>query len=143
MATLAAVVGSEGYFIMMKNISINGDYSKLKILVSINLIGIIFYLYFASKIWAPTGGVDLGGGPGDPFIWVMTAFPFLAIFSLMNAIWLVMIIIKRKKIAFLKSIFFWVVVVIVWVLANRYDEYRQYRGDFVNHDVALVIGADC
>ncbi|WP_155394294.1 hypothetical protein [Xanthomonas albilineans] len=119
----------------------NDDF-RLKILVAINFIGLIFYLYFASKIWAPAGGSYLGGGPGDPFIWVMTAFPFLAIFGLINAIWLVVIIIRKKKISLLKSVLFWILVVAVWILANRYDEYRQYRGNVVSHDAALVIGAD-
>ncbi|HKU17906.1 MAG TPA: hypothetical protein VJP80_01400 [Candidatus Saccharimonadales bacterium] len=113
--------------------------SKLKIWVAINAVGLILYLYFASKIWAFAGDVGLTGGPGDPIIWAMTALPFLVVCSFINIIWVVMMLLRKEKSSFLKTFLVWILVVAAWILANRYDEYRQYRGSAVQHRAALVV----
>ena len=110
----------------MKNIS-----SKAKIWIVFNVFGIIFYLFFASRIWAPTGQEGLLGGPGDPIIWIIMALPFIAFFSLANVFWLILIIFNIKKSPFWKLLLIWVLVVTAWIGANRYDFHRQYNGSSI------------
>jgi hypothetical protein len=112
----------------MKSIS-----SKVKIWLIINFIGIIFYLFFASLIWAPAGQKGLLGGPGDPITWVMLAFPFIVFFSLANVFWLVWIIFNIKKSSFWELLLIWILVVAAWIGANRYDFYHHYNGSSVQH----------
>ncbi|QAU23075.1 hypothetical protein EO087_02960 [Dyella sp. M7H15-1] len=126
----------------MTNISMKNGASKLKIWVAINAIGLILYLYFSSRIWAPADEAGLMGGPGDPILWAMTALPFLIVCSLINILWFVMILLRKKRSSFLKSFFVWVLVVAAWILANRYDEYRQYRGTVVMQHAALISGSE-
>lgn len=52
--------------------------------IAINSFGIIIYLHYASLIWAPPAEKGLFGGPGDPIIWTVFAFPFLLFFSIIN-----------------------------------------------------------
>jgi len=113
---------------MMKNIS-----SKVKIWIIINIFGIIFYLFFASRIWPPAGQESLLGGPGDPIIWMMSAFPVMAFFSLVNIFWLAWIIFNIKKSPFWKLLLIWILMAAAWIGANRYDFHHQYNGSSVQH----------
>ena len=105
---------------------------KINIWVLINIFGVILYLCFASTGWAPPSDKGLLGGPGDAFIWGMTAFPLLAGCSLMNIFWLASILANFKK--SWKILFIWIAVVLVWSGANRYDAYSQYDGSAVMDD---------
>lgn len=103
--------------------------SKVVCWLAINILGIVLYLYFASKIWAPAGEAGLVGGPGDSFIWVLTALPVLAINSLINVVILLFIFVTSQKNQIWKFSIIWIFVVTAWFGAYRYDVYRQYTGE--------------
>jgi len=92
-----------------------------------NIIGVILYLYFASWIWAPSGEKAFSGGAGDPIIWGTTAFPIIAIFSLINLVWLALILSNISRGGKWKAILVWSFVALAWLVANRYDAYRQHQ----------------
>jgi hypothetical protein len=99
-----------------------------------NILGIIFYLRFASLIWAPSTEKGLYGGPGDPIIWVVFAFPFLLFFSALNLFILVSAFVRA--ILYKHWSFFFVVigVVIGWIAAFSYDASRQFDGSWIQTD---------
>ena len=100
-------------------------------LLIFNLVGLIIYLRSASLIWAPRGDEALDGGPGDPIIWVVYAFPSVFICTCVNIIALPIMgcraIMQRR----------WgppaqlVVVMLLWATAFEYDSSRHYKGDVV------------
>src|SRR6185437_10283680 len=107
--------------------------SKSSYWILANVAGLITYLYFASWIWAPLGDRSLPGGPGDPIIWGLTAFPVLAVCSLMNVVWIVLIFLSAQRDKRWRDMMTCLIVIAIWISVNRYDEHRQYRGD----DVAI------
>jgi hypothetical protein len=52
------------------------------ILLLVNIPGIIFFLHFASEVWAPLGQEGLCYDAGDSVGWTLTAFPLLAVCTL-------------------------------------------------------------
>jgi hypothetical protein len=85
-----------------------------------NILGIVTYFYFSSWTWIPPG--EPVGGPGDPIIWMLTAFPVLAACSFINLIWLICILVGDRKNWKLTSA--WLLIVMAWYAAYRYDVYR-------------------
>jgi hypothetical protein len=86
-----------------------------------NILGIIAYLYLSSSAWVPLQ--EPTGGPGDAIVWMLTAFPVIAACSLFNVIWIIVIVVKRKK--HWKPVVVWLLCVSAWYTAHRYDEYRS------------------
>lgn len=104
---------------------------KSKYWIFANLLGILLYLYLASKLWAPVGERGLEGGPGDPIIWTTTALPVLVLFSLLNIAWFLLIVLRFKKKKSWQPLIIWLVVILAWFGANRHDAHQQYTGDAV------------
>lgn len=96
-----------------------------------NTIGVFIYLYFASRIWAPYGEEGLLGGSGDPIIWGLTAFPVLAFFSIVNLVWVILILYRFRDNRDWRSLVIWFVVLIFWGCTLGYDYSRQYNGNKV------------
>jgi len=119
---------------MTASASIWKSLSREKIWIAVNIVGIVLYLYFASRIWAPPGESGLEGGPGDPFIWVISAFPFLAVCFIVNIIWLALMLFKLRKSSAWIGLLLWIFLMAAWLGANRYDVYRQYTGSPVQND---------
>lgn len=93
-----------------------------------NVTCLVFYLYFASYIWAPHEDKGLFGGPGDAIIWVVFALPFIVICIVVNAILLPGFCaraILRGRWRSLATLF---VCIMLWVAAVSYDSSRQYNG---------------
>lgn len=104
--------------------------SENKIWVLINIVLICLYLYFASWIWAPLGVKTFQAGlAGDPIVWGGTAGITLIVCSLVNLAWLARLLWGlhkgRKK---WRPILIWVLVILSWFGATRYDYYNQRNG---------------
>ncbi|TVQ85444.1 MAG: hypothetical protein EA357_00645 [Micavibrio sp.] len=93
-----------------------------------NIFGMGLYLYFASWVWAPSGEKSFPEGAGDPVIWGSTAGLVLALYSLVNLVWLALILSAGSRGKGWKPVLLWAVVILLWVAANRYDAYRHYDG---------------
>ncbi len=96
--------------------------------VLLNILAMIAYLYFASAIWAPKGEKGLLGGPGDPILWVFTAFPFMVAGTLLNLVWLILIFRRRRSEKNWYPIIAWLVVIAAWYGAKLYDGSRHFTG---------------
>lgn len=103
-------------------------WKQARFLLIVNVLGVAAFLYFASWEWAPTGQSSLVGGPGDPFVWMLTAFPAFAACSLVNIFWFLSTIRKAKqdKPSYLNVA--WLAIVIIWIGAFRYDAHNSYQG---------------
>ena len=108
--------------------------SRAKYWISINVLGIILYLYFSSKIWAPAGEKGLKGGPGDPFIWGLTALPVAAICALANLVRLILILTNVLRGRGWRPILVWLLVIFAWIGANRLDVSQRYDGSALQID---------
>jgi hypothetical protein len=85
-----------------------------------NTLGIVAFLYFSSWSWLEAGAP--AGGPGDPIIFMLSAFPIIVACAILNVGWLVRIIVKRD--ARWKHAVVWLLCVSAWYSAYRYDVYR-------------------
>ena len=104
--------------------------------ILLNLLAMIAYLYFGSAVWAPKGEEGLLGGPGDPIIWTLTAFPFLVISGILDLAWLVLILKRRARDPNWYPITIWLIVIVAWWGVFSYDSSRQYTGNAVPHAFA-------
>ena len=108
--------------------------SRRSAFIATNALGLLLYLYFASWIWAPPSEKGLYGGPGDPIIWVVFAFPFLLGFAVLN--FLVFVSALVRAILYMKWRFFFIAsfVIFAWCAAYTYDATRQYDGSWLQND---------
>lgn len=100
-----------------------------------NILGIIAFLYFSSWGWvlpqAPAGG------PGDPIIWMLTAFPAMAACFTLDVAWLIRIIVKRDM--RWKHAVVWLLCVVAWCSAYRYNFNYNYGDSLLNaRDIVLA-----
>jgi len=68
------------------------------------------------------------GGPADPIVWGMSALPVMAFCSLMNLVWVALILVNARKGGGWGPIISWLFVVVLWFGANWYDNVRSYNG---------------
>jgi hypothetical protein len=101
--------------------------------VWLNLIGMGTYLYFASKLWPQPedAGTDLAG---NPIVWGLTVFTVFAVCSLINIVWLTLIVLDGRKGKGWRSMRPWLLVIVAWVLVYRFDFYN------INHGSTLITG---
>lgn len=102
-----------------------------------NAIGILCFIYFSSKLWAPPGESGLLGGPGDAFIWTLTVLPVILIFLVANVVWLVRSLFRIRK-GGARGLFVWALVLAVWLVAFGYDRYRSYDGSEIPPDTSAI-----
>lgn len=105
--------------------------------IVLNAIGIVMYLYAASNTWAPHGEEALLGGPGDPIIWSLSAFPILLVASILNLAWMVLILLRSRQSRNWHALAVWVAVVMLWAGVFAYDHSRQYTGSGVVPNAGL------
>jgi hypothetical protein len=96
-----------------------------------NGIGIFLYLRSASLIWAPYGDEGLYGGPGDPIIWVVFAFPYPMLFLLVNFIVFRTVCARAIIYGHWLPLLRLLIILVAWVAAIYYDASRQYNGNRV------------
>lgn len=94
-----------------------------------NILGIAAYLYLSSSTWVPPK--EPAGGPGDPIVWMLTAFPVIAACAILNVIWIIRIFLRRGTRWGLAAI--WLLVEVAWFSANRYDAYRSHPNNAAEH----------
>lgn len=112
--------GNQGLFAMR----------RVNFWVVANVLGLACFLFFASKLWAPQGDKGLLGGPGDPLIWMLSAFPFLLIFFVVNCVWVGRVIAMTRKNG-IKPLLVWAIIAICWIGAFSLDHVRSYDGSEV------------
>jgi hypothetical protein len=91
-----------------------------------NIVGIGIYLYFASGIWPVPDDTDLAAG--TPIVWGLTVFPAFLLCSLMNIVWLTLIVSGGRRGKGWLSMRAWLLVVISWFAVNRLDSYNMDHG---------------
>jgi uncharacterized BrkB/YihY/UPF0761 family membrane protein len=103
---------------------------KSKYWLLANVVGLVGFFYFSSRLWSPTGEKGLLGGPGDPLIWAISILPILLVITVINLVWLFKLLFRVKKESW-RVLMAWVLVVIIWFCALWYDHYRSYDGSEV------------
>ena len=99
------------------------------LLVWINTLGIIAFVYLASREWPPPDQRGLPGAAGDAIVWTITVFPVIAIAFILNIAWLMLVFTHRKKGKMKLQMVVWLVAILSWYGALRYDTYRSYNGE--------------
>lgn len=113
--------------------SANASYAPLYVT---NAVGLSAYLYFGSFLWAPRGEEGLFGGPGDPIVWVLTVFPWLVLFSLVNVAAFRTILVRLLYLHRWRPALGLAIIIAAWILAFDYDGSRQYDGSLLRSDGA-------
>jgi len=98
--------------------------------IAANIVGIVLFLYFSSRLWAPPGQEGLLPAGGDPIVWGMTVLPVMVIFLIVEIVWLSKSIVSIRKLGW-KAMTPWLVVFVVWVAVVAYDNHRSYTGSDV------------
>jgi hypothetical protein len=93
------------------------------ILLALNGMGAVLYLWWASHAWVnPTErAMGIHSIAGEPYVWALGVFPIWAVFLLLNAIWGALILCWREW----RSSRLWLWVVPIWLIA--------FAIDFVHH----------
>jgi hypothetical protein len=116
----------------------NSHVSILWTLIGVNFPGIAFFLYFCSWNWAPPGQEGLNGGPGEGVVWMLLAFPFLAVCTLINFVFSRSILIHLFLYKNWRIFVLWIAIVAIWFAAFKYDAARQYHGRWISQDTSGV-----
>ena len=108
-----------------------GEFYRSKHWILANIFCVIFFLYFASKLWAPRGEEKEPASVGIAFSYGLTVLPFMALGVLVNLLWLGGMLWRlawcRKwswiSFAVFVGFFF------VWQGVFSYDNSRKYSGN--------------
>ena len=87
------------------------------VLLVFNLIGAIVYVCLASHAWAIPREKGLHSETAEPFIWFLFAAPIFAIFCVVNVIWGVLILVRRRW----RSGYLWLLTALIWLVAAVID----------------------
>lgn len=87
------------------------------ILLIVNAIGALLYLWQASLSWAIPQEKGLNSTTGEPFIWALAILPVFAAALVVNTFWGV-VILKRRQWAAGRL---WLVVGAIWLVAIAVD----------------------
>jgi len=98
------------------------------ILLAVNIPCIILFIYFASQVWAPAGQEGLYYDAWDSVAWTLTAFPLLAVSTLINFIMSRSVLIHLFSYKDWRLFLLWLAIVVVWVFVFRYDTGRHFDG---------------
>lgn len=96
--------------------------------ILINTCGILAFLHFDSAFWAPADKRNLPGGPGDAFLWILSAFPILVLISVADFVWLYAVL---KRIYFHRewgSFMIFLAIAILWGGVILLARSRHYVG---------------
>ena len=93
--------------------------SQQKSLVFANVVGAILYMLAASRGgWAIPAEREAGihSVTGEPFIWFMSILPIVAVFFVINVVWVV-ILARRRWVGGR----FWLLAAVIWTVAIVID----------------------
>jgi hypothetical protein len=93
-----------------------------------NAVALLVFLYFCSWVWAPRGEEGLLGGPGDPIIFGLTAFPAFLVGLVINIIWLVVILFRARRVSQWRAVALLLLAVAVWGASIVYVRSRMFTG---------------
>jgi hypothetical protein len=110
--------------------------SRLYIWFGVNVVGLLLYLWFGSKLWVIAGEEGTPGGPGDAFAFLFGQMPILVFFCFANFIAIVSIIAKSNRSKLLTSLLLWGLVAILWLGVVFYDHSRTVR--FIKPEYSLL-----
>ena len=105
----------------------------LWLLISANVAGLALFLYFSSWVWAPRGQEGLYYAAGDSIFWALTAFPILAICTLINLVASRSALVRLFLYRDWRLFSLWLAFVITWVGAFHYDSGRHFDGSRMSH----------
>ncbi|WP_198415016.1 hypothetical protein [Piscinibacter terrae] len=94
---------------------------------ALNVAGIGLYIHFGMALWVQPGEEGLPGGPGDAFYWILTQVPIAAFFLLLNLGALVVILLRLRKTREPSTLYLWLAIAAVWLVAVAYDHHKAYR----------------
>jgi hypothetical protein len=106
-----------------------------KYLILTNSVFILMFIYFASWAWAPYGEEGLLGGPGDPLIWVLSAFPILIVSFVVNLVLAILVLLRLRRGKDWRQIWALLLVGALWGGVLGYDRHRQYNGSLLREDI--------
>lgn len=89
------------------------------IMLILNGMGAVLYLWWASHAWAipQERAMGIHSITGEPLVWAIGVFPIWAVFLLLNAIWGVLILRWRQW----SSGRLWLLLVPIWLIAVVID----------------------
>jgi hypothetical protein len=89
-----------------------------KLMLTLNSIAAVIYVVVASKRWLSSQERAVGIQPtGEPFVWFFTAVPIFAIFVLVDFIWAIRIVVRRRW----RHTTPWLVSGLIWSIALWID----------------------
>lgn len=96
--------------------------SKVNLALAIaNALGVTAYLYLVSHngVWyiPEERAAGIYSVTAEPFIWALIVFPIWAVFGLIDLIWAVTIIVKKRR----RNAHLWLAVVCMWLVAVVID----------------------
>ena len=89
------------------------------ILLTLNVVGAVLYLWWASHAWVipQERAMGIHSITGEPLVWASGVFPIWTVFLLLNAIWGLLILHWREW----KSGRLWLLLVPIWLIAVVID----------------------
>jgi hypothetical protein len=100
---------------------------KRIIWTTLNLVGMVLYLYLAASLWVKPGEEGMPGGPGDAFYFFLLLVPILLGYFALNTVALI-VILRRKSNAHKRiSIWIWMIVAVMWIFIYAYSHSRTIR----------------
>jgi hypothetical protein len=106
----------------------------LWILIVANVPGVFLFLYFASRVWAPPGQEEAYRDFAVALSWALSAFPFLAICTLINFILSRSVLIHFFYYKDWRLILTWLTIVVVWSCAYAYDYGRRFAVSQISNE---------
>jgi hypothetical protein len=92
-----------------------------RILLVLNAIGAVVYLFGTSHSWAIPPEHGLVPITGEPIVWALFAFPILAAFFLLNLIWGIVVLVRKER----SKVRLWLWTVPIWIVAVGIDFYHH------------------
>jgi hypothetical protein len=86
-------------------------------LIAFNFVGAIVYVCLASRAWTIPRERGLHSATAEPFIWFLSVAPIVAIFFVVNVIWGVLILVRRRW----RSGYLWLLTALIWLVAAVTD----------------------
>jgi hypothetical protein len=88
-------------------------------LLALNFVGAVVYVVSASRAWAIPQERELGlhSVTGEPFVWALSVFPVCAVFLVLNLMWGVFILDRKRW----RSGIFWLLTIPIWVASMVID----------------------
>jgi len=87
------------------------------VLLLLNIVGAVIYVSAASNGWVRSQERGLIPVTGEPFVWAGYVFPIWAVFLLLNLVWGVFIVARRRW----RTGIWWLAIVPVWLIAMAID----------------------